>query len=82
MKWQVGDVAILIDDGKVYGEGCCILGEVCILIKWDLSEQMWLVDVGGEPDWLVNELCLRLLPDGNQASTWEDCIFKPKELVT
>lgn len=26
--------------------------------------------------------CLRLIDDGNEVGSWEDCVWQPKELVT
>lgn len=81
MKWQVGDVAIHIATNKeceiICLSGCPTL-EDCdcsIRIAGDKSHSL-------SGDWSVEFRELRRPDyDGNQASTWDESIFKPKELV-
>ena len=86
MNWEVGDVAICITPGSPM-EG----NEVTILTpaypyreKTDLVHQ---VDPGfPAPEeygvWGVERRHLRPLPSPRDPSTWEDCVFKPGELVS
>ena len=94
MRWQVGDVAILLytPTGKGTGQETTVLS--CLrpakndttskeIKQGDLVHEIDAKARGGaklcisRPEWLGR------LPDGNQASTWEDMrdIWEPQELV-
>ena len=79
MNWKVGDRALIIDDATAQS-GCehwC--GQEVVLLKPHLNF--------GRTDWFVGEgivvmeAVLRPLYDGNEKTSWEDCIWQPKELV-
>ena len=87
MQWHVGDVAILCpliseihpsdtEAFKAVGRECILLRKVVDDVYCD-----WVVDCGLEDTIDTAEKWLKPLPDGNQASAWNECAFKPKELV-
>ena len=88
MRWQVGYVAIVdCPRSRSHGERVTIVA--CGVKAWCEQDGDYvgyaidrLTEDGTLP--LVFEVHeLRPTPyDGNQASTWEQCIFKPRELVT
>ncbi len=85
MNWEIGDVAICIRPGSpMEGKEVTILSPAYpVPDKIDLVHQ---VDPGfsAGPDagWGAERRHLRPLPHPNELSTWDDCAFKPKELVS
>jgi hypothetical protein len=86
VNWEVGDVAICIRPGSPM-EG----KEVTILTpaypRPEATDLVHHVDPGfpaPEEDaiWGVERRHLRPLPSPRDPSTWEDCVFKPGELVS
>jgi len=82
--WKSGDVAIIAPH-----DGAIPAGEEVLLTKFlgdqrlgdRVINQVWVVCYGGELGWWASEGLLRPLPPPNEVTSWEDCIFKPKEVV-
>ena len=85
MDWNVGDVAVCITPGSpMEGKEVTILSPAYpVPDKTDLVHE---VDPGFSPGdysgWGAERRHLRPLPDPNERSTWDDCVFKPRELVS
>ena len=85
MKWEIGDVAICMTPGSpMEGKEVTIVSDAMIFPgKIDLVH---MVDPGFPPGdyfgWGAEERHLRLLPHPNELSTWDDCVFKPREVVS
>ena len=85
MDWNVGDVAVCITPGSpMEGKEVAILSPAYpVPDKTDLVHE---VDPGFSPGdysgWGAERRHLRPLPDPNERSTWDDCVFKPRELVS
>lgn len=85
MKWKIGDVAICITPGSpMEGKEVTIVSDANKYSgKTDLVH---MVDPGFPPGdyvgWGAEKRHLRPLPDPNELSTWDDCVFKPRELVS
>lgn len=84
--WKVSDVALCITPGsEMEGREVTILSPAYpVPDKPDLVHQ---VDPGFPPgdgyiSWGAERRHLRPLPDPNLPGTWDDCVFKPSELVT
>ena len=80
MNWKIGDRAIFVavkGDSKfpyLYGHQCDLIRFVG---EYNGMSRSWECDFGDETR-KVNERCLRPIPyDGNNASTWNQCDFKP-----
>ena len=82
MNWQIGDVAIMINDGTIHAPDIfSIVGSEVELLRpcaaygydWDISTSVGLLE--------ARESCLRKLPPPNEVTTWDTCEFQPKELV-
>ena len=93
MRWQVGDRAVILRSPypSRVGQVVTIMSELYKSYKhreYGLNVLVHAVDLPPMSDVPATYAsyppeCLGPIPyDGNQASTWEQCIFKPKELVT
>lgn len=82
MNWKVGDRAILVNDGYVrQEENLSVMGEECTLLEpSDDPFFDWSVDVAGEA-WYAKCSCLRPIYDGNEKTSWEDCIDDDGNLI-
>ena len=81
MNWKPGDIAIIGPKGHdLVGESVELTKFVGAHVKTTLTD-MWEVDYSGN-QWLASESVLRNPYDGYEKCSWEDCIFKPTELVT
>lgn len=85
MDWQVGEIAICITPGSpMEGMEVVILSPAYpVPYKPDLIHQ---VDPGMDHGpfamgWGAERRHLAPLPDPNTPSTWDECVFKPQELV-
>ncbi len=84
MNWKIGDVAICITPGSPMENT-----EVIILSNAfrepDKIDLVYQVDPGPPLSyyarWGAERWHLQPLPDPNTPSTWEECVFKPKELL-
>jgi len=92
MKWRVGDIAIFIytPNGKAVGKETEVLSNLYSARNDTESGEIRCGDLVHHVDYkpvrkgcrcIVRPEWLGKLPDGNQASTWDETIFKPKELV-
>ena len=91
MRWQVGDVAICVDPGsRAFGMEVEIISNLQEFYS-SREDRHYFIGHRYNPgipahfphnSWASEPQHFEPLPDGNQASTWEQCIFKPKELVT
>ena len=85
MNWEVGDVAICVTPGSPMENKEVIILSPALpyLDKFDLVHE---VDPGfsAGPDagWGAERRHLRPLPDSNELSTWDECVFKPEETVS
>ena len=86
MNWEIGDVALCVTPGsRLEGKEVTILTPAYPrLEKTDLVHH---VDPGFPPPeedaaWGVERRHLRPLPHPDEPSTWDECAFKPRELVT
>ena len=84
VNWQIGDIAICTTPGsEMDGKEVVILSAA-----WPHHDKIDLVhwvDPGFSPGdyagWGAERRHLRPLPDPNEPGTWDDCVFKPRELV-
>ena len=89
MNWQAGDIAILVNDGNVWGEGLSVMGCTCELIAREPREHSfdghetttWHVEINGEAWWSA-ESTLRKPYDGHETIAWSECAWQPDEVVT
>ena len=84
MNWEKGDVAICITPGSpMEGREVVIMSPA--FPKPEKKDLVHIVDPGIPPDpfpaWGAERRHLVPLPDPNTPSTWEECVFKPQELV-
>jgi len=84
MNWQVGDVAICITPGSpMEGREVGIMSPA--FPKPEKEDLVHIVDPGLPSDpfpaWGAERKHLVPLPDPNLPSTWEECVFKPQELL-
>ena len=85
MNWEVGDVAICVTPGSPMENKEVIILSPALpyLDKIDLVHQ---VDpgfsAGLDAGWGAERRHLRPLPDLNELSTWDQCVFKPEESVS
>ena len=86
MNWEIGDVALCVTPCSPI-EGM----EVTILTPAhpypDKTDLVHHVDPGFSPGddffgWAVERRHLRPLPNPNEPSTWDESVFRPRELVT
>ena len=86
MNWEIGDVAVCVTPGSPM-EGM----EVTILTPAypvpDKPDFVHQVDPGFSPggqyaSWGAERRHLRPLKDPNEPGAWDNCVFKPRELVT
>lgn len=84
MRFKPGDLAeVLPHDGNIPG------GEIVTIISYEgvydnglkRCENCWNVNWNGDKEWVVNDRVLKPLYDGNEKTSWEDCVWQPKELV-
>ena len=91
MNWQVGDRAICITPGRWHLVECTITSELypkiwngptipagTLVHETDLSSEIRGARIVGTPDEFIP------IPDDDsrQVTTWDECPFKPLELVT
>jgi hypothetical protein len=87
MNWKAGDRAIIDCHPHACAPDCeKYAGTECTLVRFmggverggRFCRNAWLTDAGVA----VAEAVLRKPPyDGNEKTSWSDCVFKPKELV-
>jgi len=79
MNWSKGDRAIMVNCRIMEHEGCeCVItGPMTTGCDDDIDFQGWPVQcVTG--NWCAKPSQLKPIPyDGNNASTWDECDFKP-----
>lgn len=85
MDWNVGDVAVCITPGSpMEGKEVTIISDA--FTEPDKIDLVHRVDPGLSPGeysgWGAERRHLRPLPDPNEPGTWDDCVFKPKEIVS
>jgi len=85
MKWEIGDVAICIAPGsEMENKEVTIISDA--FFEPDKIDLVHQVDPGMSPGdysgWGAERRHLRPLPHPNELSTWDDCAFKPKEMVS
>ncbi len=84
MNWNIGDRAILVNDGSCESDCLQYIGSECVIVAVCEGEfHDWDVDCGGQLLEVKNS-GLRPIPDeydGNEASSWDECPWQPKELV-
>jgi len=82
MIWKVGDRAIVVN--CPWWHSC---GEETTLLRRDLERpERWVLDLPPAPPYTLvrcGEEYLKPIPDDNiyKKTSWEDCIWQPKELV-
>ena len=85
MKWHVGDRAEIIKSDarpELLGEHVTITGFVSNGCEVDIPIDSNMRLVGPHGGLCYSHDALKSIPyDGNQASTWKDCIWQPQELV-
>ncbi len=84
MNWKVGDRALFVSvNGNSDHPDC--YGQECQLIRYigrynpsptEYMTRAWQVQFSSKSH-PVNELCLRPIYDGNEKTSWSECIFKP-----
>ena len=82
---SVGDLCVVINDHKFNGFECIVLSD---LIKWrfDDGEKYWSheIELQGHESITTHAKprALKKLPPPGESSSWDECEFKPKELMT
>ncbi len=87
MNWKAGDKA-LVDAPSALTDGGCINGQLVRLLRFEgriedgRSDQIdwWQVRADDSEKW-AREVVLRKPYDGNEKTSWKNCVFQPKELV-
>ena len=82
MNWKVGDIAIVqnaIICSHFNGMECEIIAIAPDKRLWNESYEAGILVGGQEKSCMFYNL--KPLPDGNEKGSWEDCVFKPKELI-
>ncbi len=86
MKWEVGDVAEIVNITShpvVNGMECEIRALTCVEPKLEFTIYVPQYISGGyEGTWDIHSKNLKKLPPANTKTFWEDGIFKPKILET
>lgn len=83
MKWEKGDIAICITPGSEMENR-----EVTIITDAFIDPDKIDLVHGVDPHfrlyawWYAERRHLRPLPHPDEPSTWDDCVFKPKEMVS
>jgi hypothetical protein len=84
-NWKVGDIAIIRENTHCTPSFMeSFRGHECTLVRklWWSFKYDWKIEIQG---WAhgadVQETALRPLPPPNELASWEDCVFKPRELV-
>ena len=89
-NWQIGDRAIFVGSGS--RDEANLGGQIVELLEYRECayftgnahiDNAWRIDNLSPPAW-VAESYLRPIPDeydGKQVVTWDECPFKPRELV-
>ena len=82
MNWKPGDMAIIVESmtAKSVGQECEIIGP-SHLSGWLYVDCPYLGQAPTQPYWSAMPEWLRPIYDGNETTSWEDCIWKPKELI-
>ena len=85
MNWKIGDAAICVTPGsKLEHRQVAVVSRA--LVDPDKANLVYRVHPGfADGDnwcWGTERRHLRPLPDPNERSTWVDCVFKPRELVS
>lgn len=84
-KFKPGDLAIVLPH-----DGVIPAGEIVECVRYDGDyerdhgnvKDSWLVKWGNgrkDREYRISEPLLKPLYDGNQKSSWDDCVWKPKE---
>lgn len=82
MFWKPGDIGIIIQTGKVIEYAHCVGREFTVLRPCTLrGPGWWYIDLQGEGEMWAYEECMRPLPPPNEVTSWEDSVWKPKELI-
>ena len=85
MNWKVGDVAICVTPGSpMENKEVIILSPA--LPRLDKIDLVHEVDpgfsAGPNAGWGAERRHLWPLPDPNELSTWDECVFTPEETVS
>ena len=88
MNWKVGDIAILIDGPGWIGNRH-LIGCECEILSLSADCDVagsFSIDIFGFPSendypWASHPQYLKPLPPPNEVTSWDECIWKPKELV-
>lgn len=90
MNWNVGDFAIL-SPSLGFPEHTGKIVEILSPLRraWLSDENgkcfeadAYHIDIDGNRNWNALPIELHPLPQESETTTWDECIFKPKELVT
>jgi len=84
MNWQIGDFAICITPGsRLENRQVMIISRP--LVHPDKADVVYRVHPRFPDEdnwgWGAERRHLRPLPEPYEPSTWDDCVFKPRELV-
>jgi len=84
MNWEVGDVALCITPGSpMEGKEVTIMSPA--FPRSEKRDLVHIVDPGYPPGdfgaWAAERRYLRPLPDTNEPSTWDKCVFNPRDLA-
>ena len=84
VDWQVGDFAVCITPGsKLENRQVMIVSRA--LVDPSRADVVYRVHPGFSDGanwgWGAERRHLRPLPEPNEPGTWDDCVFKPRELV-
>jgi len=88
MNWKVGDRAIIGQPKNCRVDNLLVLvGEIVTLVRRmpEIGSDVWLIDLSpNKVDTYARETILRPIPDtydGLTISSWDECPFRPRELV-
>jgi len=87
MNWKVGDIAILVrfPGDKMTGGSNRYVGEQVTLVSpiFFIDQHLWHWRIELSDGFLVNacERHLKPIPPPEEKGSWEDCIWKPQEIL-
>ena len=83
MNWKIGDIAIVVKSGYIDPTvvDMRIFGEEVEIIGLGVDDYDWEIQDRSGERYYTREKCLRPLPPPNEITSWDECIFKPMELV-
>ena len=86
MNFKPGDHVRIISTAKAKEGLECLVGQECHLVRSIMfdgdAKVWWVIDIQPlESETVVREDAIRHIYDGTQKTSWEDCVFQPREMA-